>query len=651
MRFEHLTFPPQWKDYWTKYPHGMTILESLIDWATKTNDLTDNVNNWNAYLNDFVATFDDNLKQEVTETVQSWIASGYIEVVISAALQTQIDDVELQLNNEVQRIDAQLADLSTNIVQISDDFSNYAQNKQTKKPLPRPEAFYDNFLYRIPGAISGQGDYLLGTITEGYYANIVNNTLEISSPYNTTRGLIINRDFNEGTIRMLVKASTNPIYMLMFRQDSNLNSKYAIWSSNGSSLEFGWILGEVITSKMNSIIPPSGVDYYVEVKCPTIYIGSEIEIRIWSTAGSRPSTPTGTYTIAVGDQILAGKDVSIQTIGVTVTKIGEIYIAKGLNNINLPLSQAYYSGRWTPQIVNGKDVMTTINQGSEIYLEIENTDTLIAEFVLNSVTAPFIAYSIDGGDYIRAEVTSLITLANNLSTGKHLVKIVASGIQEDDEVWTKGKGLCLLGFTVTWGGSIKPYVPDNKPILFIGDSITAGVNVLGTGATSQNNSGEKAFPQVCSKILGAIPIQVGFGSTGAVVSGSGGVPNAQIYTDLMMSDKQENTEFPSAVVVTHGTNDRWQTSVDFTAGYGNLIDIIKNKYPNTPIFCVRPFPLGSMAAEIQSVANTKGCYYVDTTSWTVTTTDGVHPDVNGHLVAGTKLAEFIESTLGKYYFL
>lgn len=110
MRFEHLTFPPQWKDYWTKYPHGMTILESLIDWATKTNDLIDNVNNWNAYLDDFVATFDENLKQEVTETVQSWIASGYIEVVISAALQTQIDDVELQLNNEVQRIDAQLAD-------------------------------------------------------------------------------------------------------------------------------------------------------------------------------------------------------------------------------------------------------------------------------------------------------------------------------------------------------------------------------------------------------------------------------------------------------------------------------------------------------------------------------------------------------------
>ena len=110
MKFEHLTFPPQWKDYWTKYPHGMTILESLIDWSTKTNDLMDNVNNWNTYLNDFVATFDENLKQEVTETVQSWIDSGYIEVVISAALQTQIDDVELQLNNEVQRIDTLLAE-------------------------------------------------------------------------------------------------------------------------------------------------------------------------------------------------------------------------------------------------------------------------------------------------------------------------------------------------------------------------------------------------------------------------------------------------------------------------------------------------------------------------------------------------------------
>ena len=118
MRFEHLSFPPQWKDYWTKYPHGMTILESLIDWATKTNDLIDNVNDWNTYLDDFVASFDENLKQEVTETVQSWIASGYIEVVISAALQTEIDDLSLRLDNTADEIHLKIKSLFIN----PDDF-------------------------------------------------------------------------------------------------------------------------------------------------------------------------------------------------------------------------------------------------------------------------------------------------------------------------------------------------------------------------------------------------------------------------------------------------------------------------------------------------------------------------------------------------
>jgi len=41
----------------------------------------------------------------------------------------------------------------------------------------------------------------------------------------------------------------------------------------------------------------------------------------------------------------------------------------------------------------------------------------------------------------------------------------------------------------------------------------------------------------------------------------------------------------------------------------------------------------------------------DTTGWDISTTDGLHPDAAGSIKAGTKLSDYIISTLGRNYFI
>lgn len=97
--FHHLNVPNQWQHYWSKYPEGYTILEALLNWVKQVDDMVDNVNDWNTYLDKFVEQFDKELQSEVTTILSDWQESGFLNIIINDALQTQIDDVALQVNN------------------------------------------------------------------------------------------------------------------------------------------------------------------------------------------------------------------------------------------------------------------------------------------------------------------------------------------------------------------------------------------------------------------------------------------------------------------------------------------------------------------------------------------------------------------------
>ena len=115
MKFNHLNVPSHWQNYWTRYPEGHTILEALISWVSQVDDMIDNQNTLNEKvdqfrneLDDFVGRFDERLQEEVTKTLEDWQASGFIEAVISSALQWELDDYKTSNEQDKVAINTQL---------------------------------------------------------------------------------------------------------------------------------------------------------------------------------------------------------------------------------------------------------------------------------------------------------------------------------------------------------------------------------------------------------------------------------------------------------------------------------------------------------------------------------------------------------------
>lgn len=90
--YHKLNVPHTWKHYWTKYPDGYTILESLMDWVNQVNSMVKNVNDWNKYLEWFVETFDERLRPFVREMLDEMYEDGRLEEIINEHIFGEIND-------------------------------------------------------------------------------------------------------------------------------------------------------------------------------------------------------------------------------------------------------------------------------------------------------------------------------------------------------------------------------------------------------------------------------------------------------------------------------------------------------------------------------------------------------------------------------
>jgi lysophospholipase L1-like esterase len=309
-----------------------------------------------------------------------------------------------------------------------------------------------------------------------------------------------------------------------------------------------------------------------------------------------------------------------------------------------------FVGRWFDTTIGGLTVKATINEGSELYFKVKNTTTINVNFVLNSVKAtPFFAYSIDGSPMTRQLITT--PLLKTVTTDEHVIRIVIDGLTESEDKWVGEKGVAFKDVTVDVGGVVTGIFPKNRQILFHGDSITEGVRVLNMNADSTGNSATGAFPYVASTNLNAISYRVGFGASGITKGGSGGVPELIQVIDKMTNTREAPYIQPDIVVMNMGTNDRAETSAVFTTKLNSVLDRLSIKYSGTPIFVMVPF-IQAFKTEIENAVSTRSnMYIVETADWNITTTDGLHPDIAGGIVAGKKLADAIVSVLGKDFFI
>lgn len=109
-KFNYLRVPETWQQYWTRYPQGYTIMEALIDWVSQLNEMADNINDWNEYLDEFVATWDKNLQTQVINLLSEWQEDGTLDIIIDEALQTQMDVLEEETHQKLTEFREELTE-------------------------------------------------------------------------------------------------------------------------------------------------------------------------------------------------------------------------------------------------------------------------------------------------------------------------------------------------------------------------------------------------------------------------------------------------------------------------------------------------------------------------------------------------------------
>lgn len=298
------------------------------------------------------------------------------------------------------------------------------------------------------------------------------------------------------------------------------------------------------------------------------------------------------------------------------------------------------SGRWFEKEIDGQKAWVTLNDGAMIYFEVKGTDVIDVHFLeITALETPYYAYVIDDGEPVRQLITeSRIVLPDDK---EHRITVVVDGMTELEDKWNGEIGVAFTGVDCD-SGKITGFIPGNKRILFIGDSITEGVMALSDEANSNGNSATHSFPWYTAKQLNAEPYFIGYGATGIFMTGSfsRGIDMLD-YLSASRPISKEDIPACDLVVINMGTNDYEIDGETFTQGYSEFLLKLHDRYPQIKIICMIPF-LQLHSDDIRKAAEEfPWCVVAETAEWEITYTDGIHPDAAGAEQVGERLAELI----------
>jgi lysophospholipase L1-like esterase len=252
-----------------------------------------------------------------------------------------------------------------------------------------------------------------------------------------------------------------------------------------------------------------------------------------------------------------------------------------------------------------------------------------------------------------------IVLGEGAPRGPHRAWVVVKALSEHQSRWKAPLvgSLTVTGLHLEQGegvGFVAP-PPRRKLILeAIGDSITEGVLVHRKGKPQEWTEIADArltYAFRTAEALGAEPRIIGFGRQGLTREGNGGVPPAALAYPLVYEGIAAHDAPADIVLINHGGNDSGRPTIQ--AVYGKLIARARERNPEADIFCVVPFPQTHATSVAAAVADARAdgdrrVYIVRTAGWldrNADTTDGVHPNVQGHEKAAKALVAFIREVL------
>ncbi len=298
------------------------------------------------------------------------------------------------------------------------------------------------------------------------------------------------------------------------------------------------------------------------------------------------------------------------------------------------------TGRWFKKSIAGGKYYFTNTGGSAIYFKVTGSKYINVNFVQKiGVATPYFAYSVDGEAMKRQKINNSKISVGNTKT--HYVRLVVDAIAEQENRWGEsGVGIKSIK-PVTKEGVVTAIQPQNPTVAFYGDSITEGVRALNMALLPSGTSATHSYAWYCAEQLDMIPYYAGYGGSGIVKTGSFNTCYNAI-TSFSSGRKAEKFD-ADVIVVEHGTNDVDVSGSVFTSEYRKVLTKLHSDHPKAYIMAMIPLKQRH-AQDIKDAA--KGLKYVtvvETASWGISYTDGLHPNTEGGKVMGKNLAKKIAS--------
>lgn len=298
------------------------------------------------------------------------------------------------------------------------------------------------------------------------------------------------------------------------------------------------------------------------------------------------------------------------------------------------------SGRWYQTIINGEACYNTVTQGAMVYFQIRGTDSFDIKFVDRTMLeTPYFAYVIDDGEPKRQSISeNHVELPD---TGEHNVILVMDGMSEREFKWSGEIGFAFSDIDCH-DGEMNGFIPKQKRILFVGDSIVEGIMTLGGESVSEFNSASHSVSWYTARALCAEPYFIGYGSSGIATGGSFNTTSNSL--DYLSEKRHIPTEdYPNCdlIILNSGTNDYDTKDAEFTKGYDELLNKLHERYPDVAIICIVPFTQTHAKQIREVVGRYEWAYLVETAGFYFDTYDGLHPSDEGARKVAGLLVDFV----------
>lgn len=266
--------------------------------------------------------------------------------------------------------------------------------------------------------------------------------------------------------------------------------------------------------------------------------------------------------------------------------------------------------------------------------------------------------SVDGGADTEATIEPFLHI--EAADGEHIVRVIFKSAVEAQPRWHLplcGK-LAFNGYEADAAGVLPP--DERKTIEFVGDSITEGVLIDASrhvNTIAQNGSFQDdvtgTYAWLTAKALNLRPFMMGYGAVGITKGGSGAVPKVSLSYPYNFEGSPVTYSPCDYIVINHGANDGSSKVEDYTAGYADLLDIIRARCPDSKIIILSPF-FGGFEKVLpdftekynreHNLAGKSEIAYISTLDWVPR--EPLHPLRPGHRIIANHLVLELKKIIG-----